>query len=292
MECETDFSAWIGREETAQERIDPLRVAALAATLDCGVAPAEGDPLPPGWQWLLFNPAVRHSLLGEDGHPRRDGTAGFLPPVPLPRRMWAGGRIRYRVPLRVGALALRTSRILTVVPKQGRGGRICFVTVEHTTACDGRTCIVEEQDIVYREAAAPARPGAAPVAPPPADPVQVQERRILTPGSTLLFRYSALTFNGHRIHYDLPYAQEVEGYRGLVVHGPLTATLLQQFAQDFRPGTRLARFDFRGVAPLIAGEAVELQVCGDPADAQGLLLRAIDRHGALAMQASAGWAPA
>ncbi len=288
MEFGSDLSTWIGREERAQERIDPLRVAALAATLDCVDAPAEGDPLPPGWQWLLFNPLVRHSLLGEDGHPRRDAPASFMPPVPLPRRMWAGSRIRYRVPLRVGDVALRTSRILAVTPKQGRGGRICFVTVEHTTACAGSTCIVEEQDIVYREAPAP---GAAPVAPLPAAPMPVRWRRSLVADSTLLFRYSALTFNGHRIHYDLPYAQDVEGYRGLVVHGPLTATLLQQFAQACRPGARMARFDFKGVSPLIDSEAFELQASDDPADAQGLLLRAVDVRGALAMQASAAWEP-
>jgi 3-methylfumaryl-CoA hydratase len=229
MNAMIDFSDWVGRTQTQRQRIDLLAVAALAATLDLDAAPHAGAPLPPGWQWLFFNPVARQSTLGEDGHPRRDLPGSFLPPIPLPRRMWAGSRIRYLAPLPVGAEAARISRILNIVPKEGRAGRMCFVTVEHTLAVDGRDCIVEDQDIVFREASPPSAAPAAELLPAEAAPVQWEEG--LVPGTLLLFRYSALTFNGHRIHYDQPYARDVEGYRDLVVHGPLTATLLQQFAQ-------------------------------------------------------------
>ncbi len=279
-----DYSDWVGREEAATQRIDPHAVAALAATLDLEHAPAPGDPLPPGWQWIFFNPVARQSALAEDGHPRR---GGFLPPIELPRRMWAGSRIRYLSALAVGAQATRTSRILSVSAKSGRAGQLCFVTVQHRIASDGRECIAEDQDIVYRAAPAPqAAPAPAP-APVEAIPVQWQHR--ILPDSRLLFRYSALTFNGHRIHYDLPYARESEGYRGLLVHGPLTATLLQQFALGCQPGRDLAQFDFRGVNPLFAGEAVQLQAWV-AAGADALSLRALDAQGALAMQATAFWA--
>jgi 3-methylfumaryl-CoA hydratase len=283
-----DFSNWVGRKQAACERIDPRAVAALAATLDWPAAPAEGAVLPAGWQWLLFNPAAPQRDLGEDGHPRRNVGDSFLPSVPLPRRMWAGSRIRYHAPLIVGAMVERTSVIQRVVPKEGRSGRMCFVTVSHTMRCSGRTCIVEEQDIVYREAAVPG--AAPPTVLLPAQDAPVQWRHSLVPQPTLLFRYSALTFNGHRIHYDLPYARDVEGYRGLVVHGPLTATLLQQFAQQAcRPGARLAGFEFKGVSPLFANEAMELQGWGDPADAQRSMLRVLNAQGGLAMQADATW---
>jgi len=286
----TDFSDWTGRTQTQHQRIDSLAVAALAATLDREAAPLNGAPLPPGWQWLFFNPVARQSTLGEDGHPRRDLPGSFLPPIPLPRRMWAGSRIRYQAPLVVGTVATRQSRLLTIAWKEGRAGRMCFVTVEHTTSAAGNDCIVEEQDIVFREASVPGAALAAAVAEPPAAPpmpVQWQER--VVPDTPLLFRYSALTFNGHRIHYDLPYARDVEGYRGLVVHGPLTATLLQQFAQACRPADRMAGFDFKGVSPLFADEALHLQGWVDPGDSQLMHLRALNATGALAMQASAWW---
>ena len=283
----TDFSDWVGRALTQHQRIDPLAVAALAATLDLDGAPPVGAPLPPGWQWLFFNPLARQSTLGEDGHPRRDLPGSFLPPIPLPRRMWAGSRLRYLAPLHVGDDAARTSRTLKIAPKEGRAGRMCFITVEHTLAAGGHDCIVEEQDIVFREAS---QPGAAPAAASPrAETVPVQWQERMVPGTPLLFRYSALTFNSHRIHYDLPYAQDGEGYRGLVVHGPLTATLLQQFAQACRPGMRLAGFDFKGMSPLFANEALELQAWPDACDPDLLHLRALNAAGALAMQATARW---
>ncbi|MDR6429543.1 3-methylfumaryl-CoA hydratase [Variovorax paradoxus] len=265
--------------------MDARAVAALAATLDWDHAPTDGDPLPPGWQWLFFNPVVRQSMLGQDGHPHRTPES-FLPPIDLPRRMWAGSRTRYLSPLWVGAEAERSSRILRITPKEGKTGRMCFVTVAHTTASGGRVCIAEEQDIVYREATPPAAARAA-AEPAPAAPVPVQAawQRLVNPDPVLLFRYSALTFNGHRIHYDLPYAQDVEGYQGLVVHGPLTATLLQGFAASLRPGRRLAAFDFRGLQPLFAGQPFTL--CADETEEGGLALRAVAPDGRTAVEATA-----
>ncbi|MGJ4804685.1 FAS1-like dehydratase domain-containing protein [Luteimonas sp. SDU82] len=270
------FDAWVGREERREDIIHPGRIAEMAATLDLDAPP--GDALPPGWQWLFFNPAVRRSQLGVDGHPAR---GGFLPPVELPRRMWAGSRIRYLADLPVGAQAERLSRILKVESKTGKRGSLCFVTVQHLTSYGGTTCIEEEQDIVYREATAP---GGPPAPPPPRHEAQAQWSRDVVPDSTLLFRYSALTFNGHRIHYDLPYARDEEGYPGLVVHGPLTATLLQQFAVECADGRPLAAFDFRGVAPLFAGRRFQLEASAD-GDAMTLWARGPD--GELAMSASA-----
>src|SRR5690606_6317157 len=158
-------------------------------------APQAGAALPPGWQWLFFNPRVRRSGLGSDGHPQR---GGFLPPIALPRRMWAGSRIRYLADLRVGAQATRTSRILKVENKVGKRGSLWFVTVEHRIASQGQECIAEEQDIVYREATPS---GAVPAKPEPYD-APADWGQEVQPDTTLLFRYSALTFNGHRIHYD------------------------------------------------------------------------------------------
>jgi 3-methylfumaryl-CoA hydratase len=275
------FRDWIGRESTHTQRIAAAPVAALAATLDMDEAPGIGSALPPGWQWLFFNPIVRRSQLGDDGHPRR---GDLLPPIALPRRMWAGSRIRYLAPLRIGALATRTSRILRIVEKIGKTGPLCFVTVAHTIASEGLDCIVEEQDIVYRDGVGP-HPTTA--APSPATPVASQWTRTLTADTTLLFRYSALTSNGHRIHYDLPYARDVEGYRGLVVQGPLMATLLQGLALACRPGKPMSGFEFKGVNPLFVGAALTLQAWPDSAG--GIALRALDAQAILAMQASARW---
>ena len=276
-----EYSGWTSRAEVLRERIDVQRVQALAATLDLPTDFDDGTPLPAGWQWLFFNPVAPRSQLATDGHPRRDSPGSFLPPVPLPRRMWAGSRIRYLRDVPIGGDVLRTSRILKVTNKEGRAGKLCFVTVEHRLEVRGEDCIVEEQDIVYREASsspASASP-AAPVA-----PVEFSNR--VTVDSTLLFRYSALTFNGHRIHYDKPYACDVEGYSNLVVHGPLSATLLQNFARACSPERRLVEFEFKGASPLFVDEAFELQAWTEAADRNHLTMRVIDAHGALAMQAS------
>lgn len=277
----TAYDAWVGREEERTERMLDSAVQALAATLDLHAAPAAGEPLPPGWQWLFFNPVVRRSGLGADGHPRR---GGFLPPIELPRRMWAGSRIEYRAPLPVDSEATRRSRILKVENKVGKRGSLWFVTVQHTTLAGGETCIVEEQDIVYREATPP---GAAPAAPVQRFDGEAQWSRTVEPDTTLLFRYSALTFNGHRIHYDQAYARDEEGYPDLVVHGPLTATLLQQLALEHGAGRALARFEFRGVSPLLVGRSFQLE--GREAEGGALVLWARGPEGELAMSATAAF---
>src|ERR1700687_5467805 len=180
-----DWQAWVGRKGTGGGRIAPERVAALAATLDVEGEFSAGSALPPGWHWIFFNPFVRRSALGTDGHPKR---GGFLPPVALPRRMWAGGRLTYQAPLTVGAEAVRESTIKKVEAKSGRAGKLVFVTVEHAIACDGARCISEEQDLVYREAAAPGTKAAS----PPAAPTDASWSEEVRPDTVLLFRYSAL----------------------------------------------------------------------------------------------------
>jgi 3-methylfumaryl-CoA hydratase len=271
-----EAEAWVGREEERSERILPAVVCAMAATLDLERAPQPGEPLPPGWQWLFFNPVVRRSGLGRDGHPHR---AGFLPPIELSRRMWAGSRVRYLAALAVNALASRRSRILKIESKVGKRGSLSFVTVEHTISSEGTVCIREEQDIVYCDATPPST-----AAPPHHDDVP-QWTRTIEPDTTLLFRYSALTFNGHRIHYDQAYARGEEGYPNLVVHGPLTATLLQQFALQHGGGRALARFDFRGVTPLFVGRPFQLE--GRPSVEDTFALWARGPDGELAMSATA-----
>jgi 3-methylfumaryl-CoA hydratase len=285
-----DWAGWICREETLHARIDIAPVAALAATLDLERPPAEGQPLPPGWQWLFFNPIVRQSSTGADGHPRRTPES-FLPPIDLPRRMWAGSRIRYLASLAVGAQAVRTSRIKQVAPKEGKSGRMYLVTVAHRITSGGRECIAEEQDIVYREASPSALARAELSLTPSAaalNPRLAAWQRPVSPDAVLLFRYSALTFNAHRIHYDLPYAQDVEGYPGLVVQGPLTATLLQGFAVSLQPQQRLAGFEFRGLQPLFASQPFTL--CADEAGVGVLALRAVAPDGRTAVEASATFA--
>ena len=273
------YDTWIGRRESRTERIHASVVQAMAATVGVAEVP-QGAPLPPGWQWLFFNPVVARGGLGADGHPRR---GGFLPPIELPRRMWAGSRLQYRADLPVGAEATRHSRILDVKHKTGRQGELWFVTVEHTTEAGGVACIVEEQDVVYREAA-PA--GLAPA------PVQVydgraQWGRVIEPDTVLLFRYSALTFNGHRIHYDQDYVRHEEGYPDLVVHGPLTATLLQQLALEQGGGRPLARFDFRGVGPLFVSRPFRIE--GRAGEEGTLSLWARGPDGELAVSAVAAF---
>lgn len=276
---ERDGSEAIGRTETRMDTIHADRVAAMAATLDLTDPPAHGASLPPGWQWLFFNPFVRQSELGADGHPRR---GGFLPDVGLPRRMWAGGKLTYHAPLAVGAEAQKHSEIVSVKSKSGRAGQLVFVTVRHRISSAGVLCIEEDQDIVYREAPAPNAPAPTPASAPEgaawSKPVQTDP--------VMLFRYSALTSNGHRIHYDQPYAKAEECYPSLVVHGPLTATLLQGFAAECRPQQLLRQFSFRGMAPLFVGGEIQLQAV--PGDSPDLLtLWARGPNGELAMQAEA-----
>jgi 3-methylfumaryl-CoA hydratase len=252
----------------------------LSATLDRDdPPPAPGTELPPLWHWLYFLPGQRQGELGPDGHPRR---GGFLPPVPLPRRMWAGGRLQWHAPLRVGEAVQRTSTIASVAHKPGRSGDLVFVVVRHALHNAQGPALTEEHDIVYRAAAQPGDP--APV--PQAAPADAAWSREIVPDPVLLFRYSALTFNGHRIHYDRSYVTEVEGYPGLVVHGPLIATLLVDLARRERPGARFARFSFKAVRPTF--DLHPFRLCGKPsADGCSAQLWAQDHEGWLTMQAEA-----
>jgi 3-methylfumaryl-CoA hydratase len=275
------FEAWIGREEERSERILASVAASMAATLDRERGPQAGEPLPPGWQWLFFNPAKRRSELGTDGHPR---LGGFLPPIESARRMWAGSRVSYLAELPIEAYATRRSRILKIENKTGKRGSLWFVTVQHVISCDGTPRISEEQDIVYREITASTTESAAAVQRYDGVP---QWSVSVEPDTTLLFRYSALTFNGHRIHYDRAYARDQEGYPDLVVHGPLTATLLQQLALDHGAGRALMRFDFRGVTPMFVGRSFLLE--GRQGEDGTLALWARGPEGELTMSATASF---
>ena len=270
---------WIGCSEERTDQVTSTPVAALAATLDLDdVQSGPGAAVPPLWHWLYFLPLARQSEIGPDGHPKR---GGFLPPVPLPRRMWAGGRLQFHRPLVVGSEIARTSRIRDVSIKQGRSGTLVFVTVDHEIADARGVAIREEHDIVYRDYA---RPG-APAPKPQAAPTDETFQREIAPDPVLLFRYSALTFNGHRIHYDRPYVTEVEGYPGLIVHGPLIATLLIDLVRRHLPGARVAQFDFRAVRPVF--DVHRFTVCGRPGGDGSVALWARDREGILTMEATA-----
>jgi len=277
-----EWGEWVGRTEEISEEISAQRVQALAATLDLDATVHPGTPLPPGWHWLFFNPIARRSELGADGHPAR---GGFLPPIQLPRRMWAGGRLNYLAPAPIGSRASRRSEILKIESKSGRRGQLIFVTVRHTISFNGTDCVSEEQDIVYREAPPP---GGAGLSAEPA-PTGAEHEREIRPDPVLLFRYSALTFNGHRIHYDRRYAQEEEHYRDLVVHGPLTATLLQNLAVSLGGlGQRLSRFEFRGVNPLFVDRPFRLGARQESSNI--MTLWAAGPEGELAMAAKAFFA--
>jgi 3-methylfumaryl-CoA hydratase len=273
------LQSWIGRSESLTEVIAPFPSNALAATLDRADPPyAAGTPLPPLWHWLHFLPLSPLAEAGPDGHPAR---GGFLPPVPLPRRMWAGSRLNFLAPLRIGVEAAKTSIVRSVTMKEGRTGPLVFVTVEHTVTAEGKAVIQEEHDIVYRETA-PA--GSTPPAPPPA-PEDAAFSRVVTPDPVLLFRYSALTFNSHRIHYDQPYVTGVEGYPGLIVHGPLIATLLLDNLRRAHPDRRVREFAFRAVSPLF--DTAPFMVCGKLGEYGATALWARRQDGGLAMEATA-----
>ena len=275
---------WEGNTETLADDITAAPVRALQATLDRDDGPpAQGDALPPLWHWLYFLPQPRQSALGPDGHPLR---GGFLPPVPLPRRMWAGGRLHWQPgnPLLLGDAVTRTSRIVSVQHKAGRTGDLLFVGVRHEIGNACGLALSEEHDIVYR-----ANPQPGDVAPPPQPASQhATWTREITPDDVLLFRYSALTFNGHRIHYDRRYVTGVEGYPGLVVHGPLIATLLVDLLRRQMPGARLASFEFRAVRPVF--DVAPFKLHGSPsADGRTVNLWTEDHEGWLTMQATAAW---
>jgi 3-methylfumaryl-CoA hydratase len=273
---------WSGRAETREELLAPWPATALAATLRDGDAPWRvGQALPPLWHWCYFLPAAPQNGLGPDGHPAR---GGYLPPVPLPRRMWAGSQFEFFAPLALGASATKTSTVADVSLKQGKGGALVFVKVRHEVHTGGALLLREFHDIVYREAA---RPGeSAPPQTPPADAAWTVEHR---PDAPLLFRYSALTFNSHRIHYDYPYVTQVEGYDNLIVHGPLIATLLLEAAQQHNPGRAVRAYSFKAIRPLTCGKRFAAR--GHAARPDGsVTLWAEDEQGALLMQATASLA--
>ena len=272
------LQSWIGREDVADDVAAAAPLAGLAATLDhADDAPAAGDAVLPGGHWLSFLPRAPQSGLGPDGHALR---GGFLPPVPLPRRMWAGGRLQFTGTLHVGEAIRRRSVIQDVTEKTGKRGALVFVVVRHEISGADGPAVIEEQDLVYRSAPDPA----APPLPPRMAPKDGAWSKTIRPDAVMLFRYSALTFNGHRIHYDRPYAMETEGYPGLVVHGPLVATLLMELCRDERPEARLTGFDFRMLGPLF--DTAPFTVHGRPTDG-GADLWAANADGALAAQATA-----
>ncbi|MDB5938118.1 MAG: hypothetical protein JWP77_482 [Polaromonas sp.] len=277
---------WIGRSETIDDVATATPYAALAATLDWPAGagpqrPALGTLLPSLWHWLYFLPIYPQSEIGPDGHARR---GGFMPPVPLPRRMWAGSDFAFHEPLRIGDALSRTSTIADVKEKSGRSGSLIFVKVRHEIRRNASpdVALTEHHNIVYRAAPQPGD-----VAPPgQAAPEQSAWERRIVPDDVLLFRYSALTFNGHRIHYDRKYVTEVEGYPGLIVHGPLIATLLMDLLRRQRPDAQVLRFEFKAVRPTF--DIHPFSVHGEPSpDGKTVHLWGRDHEGWLTMDATA-----
>lgn len=272
------WDPWLGSAEVRQETLAAAPVYRLLNTLDdTDTVMGEGDPLPPLWHWLYFLPQAPMTEVGADGHPKK---GGFLPPVNLPRRMFAGGRMIFHAPLRLGQATQRHGEVIAINEKSGKSGRLVFVTVRYRISQNGTVRVEEEQDLVYRAPGAPMPlpedKGALPAVPDHA------WSRDLNPDPVLLFRFSALTFNSHRIHYDLPYATAEEGYPGLVVHGPLTAMMLMDLVRR-KAGRAPVRFAFRGKAPLIAGQPLRLLAI--PQDDGTIALQAWRCDGVLAMEA-------
>jgi 3-methylfumaryl-CoA hydratase len=273
------WRSWLGRTENRQDLVGAAPLAALAATLDRDEPePLPGSDVPPLAHWLFFLPLARQSEIGPDGHAKR---GGFLPPVPLPRRMWAGGRLDFHHPLQVGDEVTRLSRITAIDAKAGRSGTLVFVTVRHEISNARGLAISEEHDIVYRDLPPPGATAPAALQ----APAGAAFEREIVPDPVLLFRYSALTFNGHRIHYDRRYVTEVEGYPGLIVHGPLIATLLVDLLRRERPDAVLERFVFTALRPVF--DIHRFTVCGRFEAARQAQLWARDHEGLLAMRAEA-----
>lgn len=245
---EVNLQDWVGRKERVTEFISPAHAKKIAFSVNAPV-PAEGEPLPLLWHWAFFVDPLPLHELGEDGHPAR---GGFLPPADNRNRMWAGGRLNFVNRLVIGQLAERITTIKSVVEKEGRTGKLLFVTLEHVYEQAGQVCVIEEQDIVYRESSPPKLVGDEAVP-------KAEWSQEIQPDAVMLFRYSAVTFNGHRIHYDYPYANGVEGYPGLVVHGPLIATKVLQAFTEAHPDKVVSQFSFRGVRPLISPEPFRVE---------------------------------
>lgn len=270
---------WVGRKEAHQDLATAWPIGALSATLDRDDPPPRiGDAIPEGWHWSYFLETALARELAHDGHPKR---GGFLPPVSLPRRMWAGGRLEFRRPIKIGEPLARESEILSVEPKSGKSGNLVFVTVRHTVTVGSDIAVVEEHDIVYRDAAQPG----APTPPGKPAPANAAWQRELVPDEALLFRYSALIFNAHRIHYDIDYCREVEGYPGLIVHGPLQTTLLLDLSRR-HAGKPVRKLDYRAMSPLFHNE--KLTVGGNPsADGASAQLWTVGPTGSIAMTGTA-----
>jgi 3-methylfumaryl-CoA hydratase len=284
--ADVNLQDWVGRTEAVSDQAYPTPPRALAAMLgraDPGFG--VGTPLPELWHWLYFLPIVPAGEIGPDGHPKR---GGFLPPIALERRMWASGRYVFHDRPRVGDVLHRTSEIAKVVEKDGKTGKMVFVTVKHVVRTGRGPAVEEEQDIVYLpmpKVFMPPPPTMAPETPAWSEPVAIDP--------VLLFRFSALTFNGHRIHYDLPYARETEKYPGLVVHGPLQALLLIEAAKRHAPGRVPARYSFRGVHPVFAHDRVTLMGVSreDGGQEDALDLFTVNGAGHVGMQATVTWNP-
>ncbi|OHD01280.1 MAG: hypothetical protein A2885_20015 [Sphingopyxis sp. RIFCSPHIGHO2_01_FULL_65_24] len=251
-----DWTAWIGRRIAQQDVLTPAALARFRATIDSDEI---GDVAAQAIHWCLCLPDAPTATLGPDGHPlRADNPDSFMPPIPLPRRMWAASDVRFHAPIAAGAVIARTSTLAAIKEKSGATGQLVFAEVEHETRADGVLAVSERQTIVFRAPASTAAPVPAPVSTKSPDLSDWTWRRDLVPSEAMLFRYSALTFNSHRIHYDLPYACDEEGYRGLVVHGPLTATLLLDLAQRELGANALTAFTMRAQAPAFVGEPMHL----------------------------------
>jgi len=277
-----EYTDWHGRSETVHDELARTQTLAAAATFsDAGFSHARPEVIPALWHWFYFLPLAAQDHLSPDGHPER---GGFLPPVPLPRRMFAGARTVFHAPLRLNTPALRVGVIRDITMKEGKSGRLAFVTTGYSIWQNEVLCIEEEQDIVYREQGAPVA-APVPIVLPPA-PANAWTRDI-TPDSRLLFRFSALTFNAHRIHYDREYATRVEQYPGLVVHGPLTAVLLANLVR-YHAGRPLATFSFRGVAPLF--DLAPYRLIATP-DGDTVTCHAVAPDGTIALQATATLVP-
>ncbi len=274
--------SWQAQARVMSDTISLQPAQFLALTLDRPEVFKLGEALPHAWHWLYFLEAASRSNLGYDGHAAK---GEFLPPIDLPRRMWAGSRFQLKAPLRFGETITRRAVIARVEEKVGRSGRLVFVTVVHSyTGADRGQRFEEAHDIVYREADPHPDPH-RPIASEPA-PSGATVSQTITPDPTLLFRYSALTFNGHRIHYDLPFCQQTEGYRHLVVHGPLIATLLINLASDQAQGHVMTAFSFTAKSPLFCDKAFSVHAKSAP---KAMQLWACNADGGLAMEARASY---
>jgi len=280
---EIKLQQWIGRNETVDDIIGLTPARALAATFNRQTEILAQSQLPALWHWLYFLETAAQQDLTPDGHRQR---GGFLPPITLPRRMWAGSQLQFHLPVNIGDPLTRSSTIHSIKEKTGRSGSLVFVKVQHEISRSGQLCITESQDIVYREAA---KPGASLPAGEPADSVSDFQLQFQA-DSRLLFRYSALTFNAHRIHYDTPYVTEVEGYPGLIVHGPLLATMMLELLWQNLPEAQLSTFEFKALRPVFDNQACTIRATSP--DSEGnVRLWIADHEGALCMQGQANIRP-